>query len=317
MPGIHYKTPSFKEDHISQVPALLLLRQLGYTYLTRDEALKIRGGRASAVLLEGVLADQLRNINKIRFRGQEYPFSEGNIHSAVQALKDVVYDGLVRTNEKVYDLLCLGRSMQQSIDGDSKSFPLRYIDWDNWDSNVFHVTEEFTVERTGSYETRRPDIVLFVNGIPLVVIECKRPDMKDPIDEAVSQHLRNQREDEIPRLFLYAQLLVAVAKNEAKYATVGTAAKFWSVWRELEDHVTFERDLQGLVNLELTEDQVDRIMMTRAPWVKEKIQPPYGKLERHVTEQDRMLYSLCRPKRLLEIIFRYTLFDAGERKVAR
>ena len=123
----------------------------------------------------------------------------------MQMLKEVIYDGLVRTNEKVYDLLCLGRSMQQSIEGDTKSFPLHYIDWTNWQNNVFHVTEEFSVERTGSHETRRPDIVLFVNGIPLAVIECKRPDLKDAIEEAISQHLRNQREDEIPRLFLYAQ----------------------------------------------------------------------------------------------------------------
>ena len=56
----------------------------------------------------------------------------------------------MRTNEKVYDLLCLGRSMQQSIEGDTKSFPLHYIDWTNWQNNVFHVTEEFSVERAAT-----------------------------------------------------------------------------------------------------------------------------------------------------------------------
>ena len=74
--------------------------------------------------------------------------------------------------------------------------------------------------------------MLFVNGIPLAVIECKRPDLKDAIDEAISQHLRNQREDEIPRLFLYSQFLLAVSKNEAKYGTAGTPAKFWAAWKE-------------------------------------------------------------------------------------
>ena len=141
-------------------------------------------------------------------------------------------DGLLPTNEKVYDLLCMGKSLPQSIDGDTRSFQLHYIDWERPDNNVFHVTEEFVVERSGSHETRRPDIVLFVNGIPLVVIECKRPDMKDPIGQAISQHIRNQQQDEIPRLFYYAQLLLAVSKNEAKYATVGTPPKFWSAWKE-------------------------------------------------------------------------------------
>src|SRR5712691_9600744 len=108
---------AFQEDQISQIPALQLLQNLGYTYLTPEEALALRGGRMSMVLLESILAKQLRKINRVRFKGNEYPFSEGNILSAIQMLKDVVYDGLVRTNEKVYDLLCLGRSMQQSIEG--------------------------------------------------------------------------------------------------------------------------------------------------------------------------------------------------------
>jgi len=94
------------------------------------------------------------------------------------------------------------------------------------------VAEEFAVERRGSHETRRPDLVLFVNGIPFGVIECKSPDLKDPIAQAISQQIRNQKEDEIPALFQYAQLLLAVSGNEAKYGTVGTPAKFWSVWKE-------------------------------------------------------------------------------------
>ena len=62
--------PSFKEDHISQIPALQLLQNIGYTYLTPDEALKLRGGRMNAVLLEGSLVEQLRRLNCIRFKGK-------------------------------------------------------------------------------------------------------------------------------------------------------------------------------------------------------------------------------------------------------
>ena len=154
--------PSFKEDHISQIPALQLLQQLGWNYLSPDEAVAMRGGKLSSVLLDSVLVEQLKKLNRIRFKGEEHPFSEANIHSAVQSLKDVVYDGLVRTNEKIYDLLVLGRSLPQTIAGDTKSFPVNFIDWnpDTWlKNNVFHVTEEFVVERTASHETRRPDIV--------------------------------------------------------------------------------------------------------------------------------------------------------------
>ena len=308
--------PSFKEDHISQIPALQLLQNLGYTYLTPEEALKLRGGRLGAVLLEDVLIQQLRRINRIRFKGKEYPFSEGNVLSAVQVLKDTLYDGLVRTNEKIYDLLCLGKSMQQSIEGDTKSFPLNYIDWnpETWlTNNIFHVTEEFGVERTGSHETRRPDIVLFVNGIPLAVIECKRPDIKNPIEEAVSQHLRNQREDEIPKLFLFSQLLLAVSSNAAKYATVGTPAKFWSVWKESDEK---EKKVKALKNRPLSYEQKDKLFGERFDYVRDYFDA-MDAADRQVTEQDRALYSLVRPDRLLELTYRYTLFDAGAKKVSR
>lgn len=306
--------PSFLEDHISQIPALQLLQNLDWRYLTPAEAVGLRGGKLANVLLETVLVEQLRNLNRIRFKGGQYEFSEANIQSAVQALKDVLYDGLVRTNEKIYDLLILGKSLQQTIEGDTKSFPLYYIDWNpaTWlTNNVFHVTEEFSVERAGSHETRRPDIVLFVNGIPLAVIECKRPDLKDPIAEAISQHLRNQREDEIPKLFLFSQLLLAISKNEAKYATTGTAAKFWAVWREEVD-----KPLIPLINRPLTPEQKDRLFDGKSPRVREWFES-LERAPREVTAQDRALYSLCRPERLLDLTFNFMLFDAGEKKVAR
>jgi type I restriction enzyme, R subunit len=254
-----------------------------------------------------------RPVNTIRFKGREYPFSEGNILSAVQVLKDVADDGLVQTNEKVYDLLCLGKSMQQSIDGDTKSFQLDYIDWKHPENNVYHVTEEFTVERSSSKETRRPDLVLFVNGIPLVMIECKRPDMKDPIDQAISQQIRNQQRDQIPRLFFFAQLLLTLSKNEAKYGTVGTPPKFWAVWKEKTD---IEAAVAETVARPLSTGKKDRLFSNRFEYVREYFEA-LERDGRETSEQDRALYALCRPKRLLELIFRFIVFDAGEKKIAR
>src|SRR5690606_480442 len=103
----------------------------------------------------------------------EYPFSEGAIEDAISELTSVIDDGLVRTNEKVWDLLRLGKSVPQTVDGDRRSFTIRYIDWDHPERNVYQVTEEFDVEASGSTRLRRPDIVCFVNGIPFAVIECK------------------------------------------------------------------------------------------------------------------------------------------------
>ncbi len=313
------RAPVLNEDAISQLPALHLLQNLGWQYLTPKEALDLRSGRLGGVLLEGILADWLRKNNRVRFKGRELPFTEGNILSALQALKEIPFDGLVRTNEKIYDLLCLGKSLQQSVDGDIKSFTLHYIDWEHPDNNIFHVTEEFTVERAGSHQTRRPDIVLFVNGIPFCVIECKSPHIKESLAQAISQQIRNQKHDEIPHLFIYSQLLLVLSKNEAKYATTGTPLKFWSAWRE-DNIETVGADghppLKELVNIPLTENQVDRLFTDNEWMVREK-PTAYGTLKRQVTEQDRALYALCRPERLLELTYRFILFDAGVKKIAR
>jgi len=118
--------------------------------------------------------------------------------------------------KKICDLLCLGKSLEQTINGDKKSFSLKYIDWKEIRNNRFHAVPEFEVARTRSDKTRRPDIVLFVNGIPFAVIECKRPDMDTPIEQAVSQNIRNQSEDEIPALFTYTQLILAISKKRSQ-----------------------------------------------------------------------------------------------------
>ena len=178
--------PSFLEDHISQIPALQLLQNLGYVYLRPQETFLERKGKLSNVLLEGILEKQLRRLNRINFKGRESEFSDANIQAAIQTLKDVpLADGLMAASEKVYDLLSLGKSLEQTIDGDTKSFTLNYVDWKRPENNVYHVAEEFEVETQGGKERRVPDIVLFVNGIPFVVIECKRPDEKDAIKTAI------------------------------------------------------------------------------------------------------------------------------------
>lgn len=311
------QTPLMKEDHISQIPALQLLQNLGYTYLTPEEALALRGGRTGGVILDGVLEEQLRKMNRINYRGQEYPFSEGNILSAIQSLKDVTNDGLIRTNERLYDMLCLGKSLQQSISGDVKSFTLRYIDWEHPENNVYHVTEEFSVERAGSKQSYIPDIALFVNGIPLAIIECKRPDAGNannpPLDQAISQHIRNQKDDGIPHLFFYSQLLLAVSKNEAKYATTGTPAKFWSVWKE--DGI--DNDVRRLINTPLTQEQKEKLFGSRFRYVRQYFDALEAEGGREVTPQDRAIYCLCRPDRLLELAYRFIVYDAGEKKIAR
>ena len=306
----------FNEKHLSQIPALQLLANLGYRYLTPAEALAMRGGRLSNVLLEEVLRDSLKRINRIQHKGDSYLFSEENLQSAIQRLKNVKYDGLLKTNEAVYDLLTLGVALEQSVEGAVRSFTLNYIDWKNPGNNVYHVTAEFSVERTRSHDTARPDIVLFVNGIPFAVIECKSPNME--VAQAVSQMIRNQRDEYIPALFTYAQLVISSNKNHCKYATVGTPAKYWSVWREERE----EKDedgaaLRAVLDLALPKEAKAGLYELLAEGFGVREPSAEYLVRRALTEQDRTIYALCRPERLLRMALLFTVFDGGRRKIAR
>jgi type I restriction enzyme R subunit len=302
---------AINEKLTSQIPAVQLLVAMGYEYFTPEEALAERQGRLSNVLFENILRNQLKEINRIRYKSGEYLFSEENVQSAIQKLKNIKYDGLLKTNEAIYDLITLGTAMEQTIEGDSKSFNMNYIDWRNPGRNKFHVTAEYSVERSRSTETARPDIVLFVNGIPFCVIECKAPQVE--VEQAVSQSIRNQNDDYIPKLFIYSQMVLALNKNSAMYATAGTAAKFWGVWKEpqMENGEREFEKLAAIVNQTLAEDVVARISTTF------DVKPEAFTGNRLVTEQDKSLFSLCRPERLLELAWKFTVFDGGIKKIAR
>ena len=316
------ETPSFKEDHISQIPALQMLVKLGYTYLSPAEAERLRGGKSTNVLLEDILRKQLKEINSIRVSANKTSlFTDENIERGILALKNLpMNEGYIAACEKAYNLLTLGQALEQSVDGDKKSFTLQYIDWKNIGNNVFHVTEEYSVMRSASKEHYRPDIVLFVNGIPLCIIECKRPDMKEPLKQAISQHLRNQQEDGIRSLYVYSQLTLSIATQDAAYATNATPEKFWAKWQEKFNSASEEQEykssLDKIKNTPLATEVSDQMFSDRFKYVRRY----FDALDSNQilpTVQDEYLYGLCRPERIMDFIFNFILFDNGEKKVAR
>lgn len=275
---------AYLEINASQRPALALLDAMGYTYISPADCDKQRGSRYH-VLLRDILRGQLRRLNRYVYAGAENEFSAANIERAMEDLDEPLTDGLVRTSEKIYDALLLGKSYPETVgDGKMLSFNLKYIDWETPQNNMFHVTEEFAVDSRDRQHNARPDIVLFINGIPFAVIECKAPHI--PVEEAVGQMIRNQQAAYIPQLFKFAQLVVATNKNAVKYATAGTPKKFWSVWKEQD-----------------------------ADWLQTRLKALVP--DRMSTEQDRNIVSLFSRERVFELIRYFILFDANVKKVCR
>lgn len=299
-----------------------MLVKLGYTYLSPAEAERLRGGKRTNVLLEDILRKQLKEINSIKVSASKTGlFTDENIERGILALKNLpMNDGYIAACEKAYNLLTLGQALEQSVDGDKKSFTLQYIDWKNSSNNVFHVTEEYSVLRSTSKEHYRPDIVLFVNGIPLCIIECKRPDMKEPLRQAISQHLRNQQEDGIRSLYVYAQLTLSIATQDAAYATNATPEKFWAKWQEKFSTAAEEQEYKQLLdkikNQPLDAGVSDQIFSDRFKYVRRYFEA----VERNPvvpTVQDEYLFGLCRPERIMDFTFNFIVFDNGVKKVAR
>lgn len=284
---------AYLEVNASQNPAIELLCAMsperipgccGYTYISPEEC-SLQRGNSFNVILKDILRGQLRKINRYSYSGAENEFSAANIERAIDDLDVPLTDGLITASEKIYDKLLLGESYPEIIgEGDkTQSFNLNYIDWKNPQNNVLHVTREFFVESRDKQHNARPDIVLFINGIPFAVIECKAP--TESVEAAVSQNYRNQQSAWIPQLFKFVQIILATNKNEVKYATTKTPPKFWNVWKEDSDFY---------------EQRLDRFVTDRME-----------------TEQDKAIFSLLYPSRVFEFIKYFILYDAKVKKIAR
>ena len=275
---------AYLEVNASQKPAIQLLQAMGYIYISPEDCEKQRGSRYH-LLLKDILRGQLRKLNRYSYAGAENEFSAANIERAMEDLDEPLTDGLVRTGEKIYDALLLGKSYPETVgEGRMLNFNLKYIDWKTPQNNVLHVTEEFAVDSRDKQHNARPDIVLFINGIPFAIIECKAPQVS--VDQAVEQMIRNQQADYIPQLFKYAQIVLATNKNAVKYATAGTPKKFWNVWKE-QNEAFMHRQLAWLIP------------------------------DRMPTEQDKNIISLFSQERIFELIRYFILFDANVKKVCR
>lgn len=272
----------FNERPESQDRALKVIEKLGYTIVPRSEAEAKRGSRR-AVLFE----DELQTFLSKRtypYDNETRYFSGGSIAAAVRALNVQATAGLYAANKEIYDMLCSGKSLEETLpDGTRQSFDISFIDFEHPENNIFQVTDEFEVERPNG-KFARPDIVVLVNGIPLVIIECKKSGVD--VMEGVTQNIRNWGNDYIPHLFQYSQMVMAVNPDKVLYGTCGTPAKYFASWHEDDKEWLNE-------------------------WCK-KCSP-----DGSVKEQDRALISLLHPTRLLDIIRNFIIYDNNVKKICR
>ncbi len=242
----------------------------------------------SDVIQESVLRRQLHALNL--HNGQPW-LDDERLTQAVAALTRIPAHRLLEANRTATDLLLSGITVEGLPGWDGgRSQTIHFIDWAHPERNTFTVVNQYRVDCPPGYTRGKafivPDLVLLVNGIPLVVIECKSPSVPEPLAEAVDQLRRysNQRkaggevddnEGNEP-LFHTNQLLVATSFDEARVGTVGATFKHFAAWKTV---------------VPLTEDAVCQAL---------------GKAQ--LSEQERLVAGLFTPSHLLDVVRHFTLF---------
>jgi type I restriction enzyme R subunit len=212
--------------------------------------------------------------------------NENNLDKAVREIQQVAGTSTMDENEQIHEKLVSHRtSVMQDRGHGTQNQTVKYIDFENPHENDFFALNQFDVE--GPIETIRPDVVLFVNGLPLGVVECKAPTIAEPRSEALEQLHRYQNvrtrtgKEGAEELFRYNQFSVAVWYEGAVMGTYKTPKNQYKPWRDpypLED-----------------EDLVDLF-----------------DLDGYVPPQYRMLYVLFEPERLLDQLRHFTVFDTDQ-----
>jgi type I restriction enzyme R subunit len=269
----------FNELTQSEEPADALLRALKYDFV---DAAALDADRESAAdpLLTRRLEAVLRRLNPW--------LSDDNLRKAVRAIRQVQAAGLIEANEKVHIALTHGVSVEQDLGSGKLGQTVHYIDYDHPENNEFLFTRQYRV--AGPRVEIVADVAAFVNGIPLVVVECKSPTLEDPIGEGVLRLLRYQELTEeyrnrgAPRLFHTAQILIAACGQAAKFGTVGTPAEAYAPWK---------------VPYPMTLDQLQ------------------GLLGRVPTSQDVLLAGLLQKGNLLDLLRNFIVFETSRGKTVR
>jgi type I restriction enzyme, R subunit len=278
------KTPThIKLDERNHVEKPLLDQLAGLGWEVLDLEMKQQPGETfrdsfTEVLLLPVLRQQLAVIN---------PWLEADqVEEVVKQLTaSFSTSNLLENNRHVFTLLQENTSVAENRQTGEKSPTVKFIDFDHRDHNHFIAVCQFKVRILGTENHIIPDIVLFLNGLPVVVIECKSPKVKEPIPEAIDQLLRyseqrrSKGEGSSP-LFFYNQFVVATCRNQAKFGTLTThIEKYFYRWAD-----PFPRILEDL---------------------------DHGSSSPN--DQQRLVVGMLAKDNLLEIIRNFTLFSVSDK----
>ncbi|MFD2171026.1 type I restriction endonuclease subunit R [Tumebacillus lipolyticus] len=195
------------------------LKKHGYTYIHGSY---FEGERRTLrdVVLQQRLSVAIKSINPW--------ISDDNLRKVIRDITHIEASSLMEANEAIHHEIVHYISVEQDLGHGKKNQTVRLIDFDNVDNNEFLVVNQFKV--SGVTDSIIPDVIVFVNGLPLVVIECKSPFITNPIAQGVKQLERYQTDAD--RLFYYNEILISTCGQQSKYATIGAKLRHYGEWKD-------------------------------------------------------------------------------------
>lgn len=278
---------SLKLDEYSSVeqPFMEQLRQLGWNNnpnqvielaIQQTPEQSFRTSFSEVVLLPQ-LRSSLKKINSF--------LTEAQIDEVVRRICTFDRNSLIENNQKVLDLLLENTTVSRNEITGEQSPTVRYIDFETIENNIFTAISQFKVAIPGTDHHIIPDMVLFVNGLPLVVVEAKSPKTKEPIPEAIDQLMRysEQRGDSgegNKELFYYNQFIITTCRSETKFGTITThIPKHFYRWTD--------------------------------PYPKTLNELEHG--QSSPNDQQRLVAGMLEPRNLLDILRVFTVFSADDK----
>ncbi|MEQ9649058.1 MAG: type I restriction endonuclease subunit R, partial [Sandaracinaceae bacterium] len=278
-------------------PFLDQLASMGWKIVTGNVDDPSATGRES--FREALMKQDLRKaIARINLRDGEPWLDDARLSQAVSELDRIGHQKLIEANQEATRLLLEGVQVAglEGWDG-GRDRTIHFIDWDRPENNTFIAINQFKVDCPGGQAkgSIRPDITLFINGIPVVVVEAKSPGISEPIPAAVDQlrryHNARTTAGEVEdaegneRLFHTNQFLIATSYDEARVGTIGADARYYLEWKDT------------------------------APIPLAEVQVELGKEQ--LSSQNKLIAGMLRPAHLLDIIRHFTLYQQVSGKTVK
>jgi len=215
-----------------ELPALEQLKSLGWQYIHGSELSPDTSDERtffSDVILEKRLIESIKRINPW--------ISDENLRKVVRDIVKPPSISLMETNQSIWETLTQYISVEQDIDGKGRrGQTVKIIDFQNLEKNEFLCVNQFKI--SGINQNIIPDIILFINGLPLAVIECKSPYITNPMESGIDQlmryaNLRNPVDDEgAEKLFHYNQIMVSTHRDKARLGTISSLMEHYLEWKD-------------------------------------------------------------------------------------